>query len=69
MEAKTNQTAETPEFFSTDYLLMHSAAVFCVLITIFGNLLVLVSFKLEKKLRTVSNYYVFSLALADLGVG
>lgn len=37
--------------------------------TIFGNLLVLYALRTEKRLRTVSNLFILSLALADLIVG
>ncbi|XP_074663083.1 muscarinic acetylcholine receptor M5-like [Tubulanus polymorphus] len=39
------------------------------LITSGGNLLVLISFKIEKQLQTVSNYFLLSLAVADLTIG
>lgn len=42
--------------------------LFCPLSTIFGNILVVVSVIKEKSLRTVTNYFVVSLALADLTV-
>lgn len=42
--------------------------LFCPISTIFGNILVVVAVIKEKSLRTVTNYFVVSLALADLTV-
>lgn len=37
-----------------------------LVISFFGNTLVIISFKTTKKLRTVTNYFVVSLAVADI---
>ena len=39
------------------------------LVTIAGNAMVMVSFKLDKQLQTISNYFLFSLAVADMIIG
>lgn len=39
------------------------------LVTITGNLMVMISFKMDKQLQTISNYFLFSLAVADMIIG
>lgn len=38
-------------------------------LTTVGNLLVLISFRINKQLRTVTNYFLLSLAIADFTIG
>lgn len=47
-------------------------AIFAVLvsiITVVGNIMVMISFKIDKQLQTISNYFLFSLAIADFAIG
>ncbi|UXI22031.1 hypothetical protein NH340_JMT07974 [Sarcoptes scabiei] len=39
------------------------------LITILGNVLVMVAFKIDRNLQTITNYYLLSLAVADFLIG
>ncbi|KAH7644824.1 hypothetical protein HUG17_0362 [Dermatophagoides farinae] len=39
------------------------------LITILGNVLVMVAFKIDRQLQTISNYFLLSLAVADFLIG
>ena len=43
--------------------------MFLVLVTSAGNIIVMICTRIDKRLRTVSSLYVFSLAVADLIVG
>ncbi|XP_071455094.1 muscarinic acetylcholine receptor DM1 [Hetaerina americana] len=38
-------------------------------VTVAGNSMVMISFKIDKQLQTISNYFLFSLAVADMGIG
>ncbi|XP_072177858.1 alpha-1A adrenergic receptor-like [Diadema setosum] len=48
-----------------------SSALLLIIImaVIFGNILVLLAVLMERKLRTVTNYFIFNLAFADLFLG
>jgi muscarinic acetylcholine receptor M3 len=39
------------------------------LATVVGNFMVMISFKIDKQLQTISNYFLFSLAVADFAIG
>ncbi|CAL7941749.1 unnamed protein product [Xylocopa violacea] len=44
-------------------------AVLLSLTTVVGNIMVMISFKIDKQLQTISNYFLFSLAVADFAIG
>ncbi|XP_067122142.1 muscarinic acetylcholine receptor DM1 [Centruroides vittatus] len=37
--------------------------------TVLGNVMVMISFKMDKQLQTISNYFLLSLAIADFSIG
>ncbi|XP_073969916.1 muscarinic Acetylcholine Receptor, A-type isoform X2 [Rhodnius prolixus] len=39
------------------------------IVTVVGNIMVMISFKIDKQLQTISNYFLFSLAVADFAIG
>ncbi|XP_067939128.1 muscarinic acetylcholine receptor M1-like [Watersipora subatra] len=49
--------------------LISLGAIVFIALTIAGNVLVLASFKVEIKLQIISNYFLLSLAVADLMIG
>ncbi|CAF0802509.1 unnamed protein product [Adineta steineri] len=72
----TLQNSLTNHYFSTTPvdILVQKILLGCLLFilsifTIFGNLLILYAIRTEKRLRTVSNLFILSLAFADLVVG
>lgn len=59
----------TAELTGWKVVLIWSVAGILIVLTVGGNLLVIISFKLERQLQTVSNYFLLSLAVADLLIG
>jgi dopamine D2-like receptor len=57
---------QTTEIHSINYWAF--ALIFFPILTIFGNVLVVVSVYREKSLHTVTNYFVVSLAISDITV-
>ncbi|XP_065157804.1 muscarinic acetylcholine receptor DM1 isoform X2 [Atheta coriaria] len=53
----------------TQIVLIGTVAGLLSLITVVGNIMVMVSFKIDKQLQTISNYFLFSLAVADFAIG
>lgn len=68
-----SSSAPAPELVSSytiaETLLIALFAGFLSLVTIVGNVLVMISFRLDKQLQTISNYFLLSLALADFLIG
>jgi histamine receptor H3 len=50
-------------------VIMFTFLSFIALVTIYGNLLVILCFLKYKKVRTINNYYILSLSIADFIIG
>lgn len=53
---------------SEQWLIIIAGAILSIA-TAGGNLLVIFSFKIDRRLQTISNYFLFSLACADMIIG
>ncbi|XP_050305615.1 muscarinic acetylcholine receptor DM1 [Anthonomus grandis grandis] len=53
----------------TQVVLIGTIAAILSLLTVVGNIMVMISFKIDKQLQTISNYFLFSLAVADFAIG
>lgn len=65
----STQYTKTPDQEWTHYLIVFLKATIMgsiIIVSIFGNLLVIVSVMRHRKLRIITNYYVISLAFADM---
>ncbi|XP_046745332.1 muscarinic acetylcholine receptor gar-3-like isoform X2 [Diprion similis] len=59
----------TTRYTVFEIVLITIVAVCLSLATVIGNSMVMISFKIDKRLQTISNYFLFSLAVADLAIG
>lgn len=53
----------------TQMVIIGVVATLLSLLTVIGNFMVMISFKIDKQLQTISNYFLFSLAIADFAIG
>lgn len=58
-----------PRYSVASMLVMGFVAAILSAVTVAGNLMVMISFKIDKQLQTISNYFLFSLAIADFAIG
>ncbi|KAG8175417.1 hypothetical protein JTE90_021114 [Oedothorax gibbosus] len=62
-----NETS--PSYTILETSLIATITTILSLVTIIGNVLVMVSFNMDKRLQTVNNYFLLSLAVADFLIG
>lgn len=58
-----------PRFTLSQTVFIALVSVMLSFVTVSGNIMVMVSFKIDKQLQNISNYFLFSLALADFFIG
>lgn len=66
-----NMTEEPPglRYSIPQTVVLAIIATILSILTVAGNVMVMISFKIDKQLQTISNYFLFSLAIADFAIG
>ncbi|KAF7996946.1 hypothetical protein HCN44_002592 [Aphidius gifuensis] len=57
------------EYEIWEKILISLFAIGLSLVTVIGNSMVMIAIRIDKQLRTISNYFLFSLAVADFAIG
>lgn len=65
----TNVISEVVPYTPLEATVIGVASGLLSLVTISGNFMVMISFKMDKQLQTISNYFLLSLAVADVTIG
>lgn len=65
----TGASRTETEYTAVEITLIVLVAGALSLLTVIGNIMVMISLKLDKQLQTISNYFLLSLAIADLVIG
>ncbi|GFS79592.1 muscarinic acetylcholine receptor DM1 [Nephila pilipes] len=68
-ELITEPEIDKPPYSMFEMILIAIVAGFLSIITVIGNIMVMISFKMDKQLQTISNYFLLSLAVADFSIG
>ncbi|XP_055592491.1 muscarinic acetylcholine receptor DM1 [Uranotaenia lowii] len=58
-----------PTYSLLQIIILGIIATVLSILTVAGNVMVMISFKIDKQLQTISNYFLFSLAIADFAIG
>lgn len=60
---------DKPPYSIFEMILIAIVAGMLSIVTVIGNIMVMISFKMDKQLQTISNYFLLSLAVADFSIG
>uniref|UniRef100_A0A336MEG8 CSON014250 protein n=1 Tax=Culicoides sonorensis TaxID=179676 RepID=A0A336MEG8_CULSO len=69
INATLDEPLPTPVYNLAQQIILGVVAVLLSVLTVAGNVMVMISFKIDKQLQTISNYFLFSLAIADFAIG